>query len=42
MQFKVLVVNNRNQSNWAMVNSLWLDLEINAEKLITIIDYHQF
>ena len=24
MQFKLLVVNNRNPSKWAIVNSLWL------------------
>ena len=45
MQFKLLVVNNRNQSKWAMINPLWL--VINVGKLATVnlllpiwIDYH--
>ena len=45
MQFKLVVVNNDNQSEWAMVNSLWL--VINAKILASVnlplliwIDYH--
>ena len=45
MQFKLLVVNYRNQSEWVMVHSLWL--VTNAKKLATVnlplpiwIDYH--
>ena len=45
MQFKLLVVNNRDQSKWAMVHSLWL--VTNAEKarhskftIANWIDYH--